>query len=106
MPRVTRRPLDEHARARLRNAQRAESDAVADVHAASINRSAAQEKLDAVIASHHVAVEDADRALSRAQAHLATVSGIERAALLLEQPVATLRAAVRTARGAAHEDPA
>lgn len=104
MPRVARRPLDERARARLRSAQRAESDAVADVHAASINRSSAQEKLDAVIASHHVAIDDADRALSKAQAHLATVSGVERAALLLEQPVAALRAAIRSTTGKARDE--
>jgi len=106
MPRATRRPLDERARARLRDAQRVESDAVARVHAAAINRGVAQVKLDTVIAKHQVAIDQADHALSKAQAHLVSVSGIERAALLLEQPVAALRAAVRVARGDAREEPA
>ena len=99
MPRATRRPLDERARARLRDAQRVESDAVARVHAASVNREAAQAKLDTVIATHQVAIDQAEHTLSKAQAHLVSVSGIGRAALLLELPVASLRAAVRAATG-------
>jgi hypothetical protein len=58
MPRVTPRPLDEGARARLRDAQKAESDAVATVHAASANHEVAQAKLDAVIAKHRVAINE------------------------------------------------
>jgi hypothetical protein len=106
MPRANRRPLDERARARLRDAQRGESDAVALVHAAAINRGFAQAKLDTVIAKHQVAIDQADHALSKAQAHLVSVSGIERAALLLEQPVVTLRAAVRAAAIDARDEPA
>lgn len=96
MPRATRRPLDERARARLRNAQRLEADAVADVHAAAVNKESAQNKLDAVIAKHQFAIAEADRELGKAQAQLVSVSGIKRAALLLEQPVAALRATVRS----------
>ena len=106
MPRATRRPLDERARARLRDAQRGESDAVARVHAAAINREVAQAKLDTVIAKHQVAIDQAEHALSKAQAHLVSVSGIERTALLLELPVASLRAAVRAATGDEREKPA
>jgi len=106
MPRATRQPLDERARARLRDAQKVESDAVARVHAAVINRGVVQAKLDAVIAKHQVAIHEADHALRKAQAHLVSVSGIERAALLLEEPVATLRGAVRAAMGDAREEPA
>jgi hypothetical protein len=105
MPRVTRRPLDERARARLREAQRAESDAVAAVQSASANREGARAKLDAVIVKHQVAINGADHALSKAQAQLVSVSGIERAALLLEQPVTALRAAVRSTTGGAGEGP-
>jgi len=90
----------------LRDAQRVESDAVASVHAAVLNRGDAQAKMDAVIAKQQVAIDVADHALRRAQAHLVSVSGIERAALLLEQPVAALRAAVRAATGDAREEPA
>jgi hypothetical protein len=105
MPRTTRRPLDERARARLRDAQKLESDAVALVHAAAIKKESAQDRLDTIIAKHQVAIGTADRALSLAQAHLVSVSGIERAALLLDEPVAALRAAVRSTTGEAGEDP-
>ena len=106
MPRATRRPLDERARARLRDAQRGESDAVALVHAAAINKELTRAKLDAVIAKHQRAIDEADRRLSKAQAHLVSVSGIARAALLVDQPVATLRAAMRAATGDARAEPA
>lgn len=105
MPRATRRPLDERARARLRDAQRLESDAVARVHAAAIHKDRVRYKLDEVIAKHQVAINEADRRLSKAQAHLVSVSGIARAALLVDQPAATLRAAVRAATGDVRADP-
>ena len=101
MPRATGRPIDERARARLREAQRVESDAVAVVVAAELNRERTRAKLDAVIAKHQVAIEEADQALSRAQAHLVSVSGMGRAALLVDQPVVALRAAVRGVTGKA-----
>jgi len=106
MPRTTRRPLDERARGRLREAQRVESDAVAAVHAASVNRDGAQAKLNAVIAKHQGAIDDADRAVSKAQSRLVSVSGIERAALLLEQPVAALRAVLRRTKCDTREESA
>ena len=106
MPRTTGRPIDERARARLRDAQRVESDAVALVLAAELNRERTRAKLDAVIAKHQVAIEEADQALGKAQAHLVSVSGMARAALLVDQPVAALRAAVRAATGKAGVEPA
>ena len=105
MPRTTRRPLDERARARLREAQRLESDAVAAVHAASVNREGARAKLDAVVAKHQVAIGEADNVVNKARKHLVSVSGIERAALLLDEPVAALRAAVRSTTGSARGEP-
>jgi len=105
MPRTARRPLDERARATLRDAQRLESDAVAAVLAAAITKESAQAKLDEIIARHQSKIDETDQALSRTQTQLVSVSGIERAALLLEQPVATLRTAVRSARGSAREKP-
>ena len=101
MPRATGRPIDERARARLRDAQRVESDAVALVLAAELNRERTRAKLDAVIAKHQVAIEEADHALGKAQAHLVSVSGMARAALLIDQPVAALRASVRATTGSA-----
>lgn len=104
MPRATRRPLDERARARLRDAQRIESDAVAAIHIASIKKESVEDKLDAVVAKHQIAINRAEHELNKAQAQLALVSGIERAALLLEKPVAALRAAVRSATGEVCEE--
>ena len=106
MPRTTRHPLDERARARLREAQRLESDAVARVNAAAITREGTRAKFDAVIAKHQVAIGEADNAVNKAQTHLVSVSGIERAALLLDEPVVALRAAVRSTTGAARDEPA
>ena len=106
MPTTTRRPLDEGARARLRDAQRLESDPVARVLAAAIKRECTRAKLDAVIAKHQVAIGEADTAMNKARTHLVSVSGIERAARLLGEPVAALRAAVRSATGGARDEPA
>jgi tRNA A37 threonylcarbamoyladenosine dehydratase len=106
MPRATGRPINEPARARLRDAQRVEFDAVALVMAAELNRQRTRAKMDAVIAKHQVATEEADHTLSKAQAHLVSVSGIHRAALLVDQPVAALRAAVRGETGKAGAEPA
>jgi hypothetical protein len=104
MPRATRRPLDERARARLREAQRLESDAVAAVHVAAMRKESTQAKLDALIAEHQVAIDAAEHGLGRAHANLVSVSGIARAALLLELPVSVLRAAVRAATGAGRQE--
>ena len=106
MSRTTRRPLDEGARARLRDAQRLESDAVARVLAAAIKRECTRAKLDEVIAKHQVAIGEADNVVNKARKHLVSVSGIERAARLLGEPVGALRAAVRSTTGAAREEPA
>ena len=105
MPRTNRRPIDERARARLRDAQRLESDAVARVLAAAITRDCTRAKLDEVIAKHQVAIGEADNAVDKARSHLVSVSGIQRAALLLDEPVAALRAAVRSTTGEAREEP-
>jgi hypothetical protein len=103
MPRATRRPLDERARTRLREAQRLESDAVAVIHAAAMRKESTQAKLDALIAEHQVAIDAAEHGLSKAHANLVSVSGLARAALLLELPVSALRAAVRAAAGAGRQ---
>jgi hypothetical protein len=103
MPRATRRPLDERARTRLREAQRLECDAVAVIHAAAMRKDSTQAKLDAVIAEHQVAIDAAEHRLCKARANLVSVSGLARAALLLELPVSALRAAVRAAAGAGRQ---
>ena len=106
MPRATRRPVDERARARLRDAQKAEADAVALVDAAVLNRERSRAKLDAVIATHRGAIDETDQAVNQALAHLVSVSGIDRASLLVDQPVPTLRGAVRSTTGKAGVGPA
>lgn len=104
MPRTTRRPLDERARARLRDAQRLEADAVGAVQAAAIRKASTQAKLVALITKHQVVVDAADNALCRAQSQLVSVSGIARAAILLELPVSTLRASVRSTTSAEYQE--
>jgi hypothetical protein len=104
MPRAARRPLDERARTRLREAQRLESDAVAVVHVAAMRKESTQAKLDALIAEHQAAIDAAEHGLCKARADLVSVSGIARAALLLELPVSALRAAVRSAAGAGRQE--
>jgi len=76
----------------LLDAQKVECAAV---HSAVVAKESAQAKLDAVIARHQVAIDETNHALGMAQAHLVSVSGIERAALLVDQPIANLRAAAR-----------
>ena len=97
MSRASRTPLDERARHRLREAQHKESEAVAAVHAAHAAKEAAQARLDAHVRQHHSRIETAEQRLNLAKAELVSVSGIERAAALLDLPVKVLRTAVRAA---------
>jgi multidrug resistance efflux pump len=106
MSRVSRMPLDERARHRLREAQQKESEAVAAVHAADAARETAQAKLDALVRQHQDRIQTAEQRLSLAKAELVSVSGIERAASLLDQPVKALRAAVRAAKEGGAPEPA
>lgn len=79
-------PVDSDARRRLLAAQRAETEALRAVEAASRNRQRVQQKLDVA--------EDEFR---RSQAELVQVSGLSRAALLLDEDEAALRRLVRSA---------
>ena len=97
MSRTNRRPLDERARHRLREAQQKESEAVAAVHAADAAKEAAQTKLDVLVRQHQSRIETAEEQLNLAKAELVAVSGLERAAALLDLPVKVLRSAVRAA---------
>lgn len=90
-------PTREDARRRLQEAQRAEAVALADTTKAYAARARVQHRVDS-----------ADAAIAEAVAKLAEVSGLERAAQLLDQPVGLIkRAAQSSARsaspaGAAH----
>jgi hypothetical protein len=87
-------PISEAARARLRAAQGSEAAAVAAVHAAVIAGEKAQAKLEAAVAVRQTAVDEAAATLTCAYADLVAASGVDRAALILDVPKATLKAAV------------
>ncbi len=76
--------VDESARARLRDAQKAEATALKAVETAEQVRSRALRSLESATAT-----------VSDAQAALVQVSGVDRAALLLDIPVKDLRRVVR-----------
>jgi len=77
-------PATETARARLRAAQKAEATALREVEAADRVRKRARGTLD-----------EAEASLMDAQLELVRVSGLVRAALLLDVPVDKLRSARR-----------
>jgi hypothetical protein len=79
-------PTREDARRRLQEAQRAEAVALAETTRAYAARGRVQERVDA-----------ADRVIADAVATLAEVSGLERAAQLLDQSVGVVKRAVQSA---------
>lgn len=81
---ANRLSVDESARARLRDAQKAEATALKAVEAAELVRSRAMRSFESAIAT-----------VSAAQAALVRVSGVDRAALLLDVPVKDLRRVLR-----------
>jgi hypothetical protein len=89
----------ESTRTRLKAAQASEAAAVASVHAAAAAMVRAQEKFDAAVALRQGAVEEAAVALAHAYAELVSASGVDRAALILDLPRVTLKAAVTRAAG-------
>jgi hypothetical protein len=83
-------PVRDDARARLRDAQKAEADALREVTAAEKVRDRARR-----------ALARAEQSLATAQAGLVKVSGADRAALLIDEPVGVLRTRLRQAGAAA-----
>ncbi len=79
-------PTSEDARRRLREAQRAEADALATVTRAQAARDRLQAKVDRADAEVAAAIQE-----------LAGVSGVERAAQLLGVTVREVRSLIRTA---------
>lgn len=79
-------PTREDARRRLQEAQRAEASALTQTTNAYAARSRVQQRVDA-----------ADQVIAVSVARLAEVSGIDRAAQLLDQPVAVVKRAVQSA---------
>src|SRR4051794_38753606 len=80
-------PTTETARARLRAAQKAETTALRGVEAADRVRQRVRRALD-----------EAEASLQAARLELVRVSGLDRAALLLDLPVDNLRSAVTQKR--------
>jgi len=92
-------PVAESARGRLRAALAAEATAVAAVHAAVIAGEKAQAKLDTAVALRRTALDETAVTLARAYADLVAASGVDRAALILDVPKVTLKAAVASTTG-------
>jgi hypothetical protein len=87
----------------LRSAQADEAAAVAAVQAAVIAGEKARARFDAAVAVHQAAVDDAAAVLTHAYADLVAVSGIDRAATILDVPRTMLKtAALSTTKGLPH----
>jgi len=83
---MNRLPVDDAARARLRDAQKAEVIALRRIQTAETARARVRAALDA-----------AERTLATAKVELVTTSGTDRAALLLNEPAGSLRRLAREA---------
>lgn len=94
----TRHPISQAARERLREAQRREAHALTAVEKAVVRRDHAAARLAAAQVAPQRRLDEAELALTRARADLADVSGIDRAATLLGESPAQVRAAIRHAR--------
>ena len=82
-------------RERLRAAQRAEADAIAQVQKALAAEADALARLDEVILRHQAGLSKAGRAVRTAQAAVVKTSGLDRAAALLDVSPKALRSAVK-----------
>lgn len=95
--RATRKPADPRARDRLREAQAAETRALATVCAAETKVASAIAKRDKACATADSWVADANSVLAVARADLVSVSGVDRAALLLGISKTELRRSLSSA---------
>ena len=91
------KPTDPRARERLREAQAVEARTVAAVYGAESRVERAAAKRDRAREVADVWVTDAVRVLDRARADLVSVSGVDRAALLLGLSRSELRRSLATA---------
>jgi endonuclease III len=92
-----RRPANEPARQRMREAQRLEAAALDAVTRAERRIVSAQERARQVIAASENTVVAAQHEHAKAMAELVGISGVNRAALLVSQSAADVRKAVRVA---------
>jgi hypothetical protein len=95
--RPTRKPADPLARERLREAQAAETQALSAVCIAEAKVESAIVKRDKAYATADSWVADANAVLDTARSELASVSGVDRAALLLGISKTELRRSVASA---------
>jgi hypothetical protein len=95
MARTSGMPIGTDVRDRLRNAQRAEANAIANVQKAVAAEAETRRRLDEVTLRHRAELSTAARAIHAAQAAVVRTSGIERAAMLLDVSPKTLRLAVK-----------
>lgn len=94
----TKRPLGQLARERLREAQQREAVALASVERAVAVRERARDRLAAAQVVPQRALDEAEQRLSLARGQLAEVSGVERAAMLLDESISVVRADMRARR--------
>ena len=95
MTRTSGMPVGADVRARLRAAQRAESEAITAVQKAQADEADARARLDEIIVKHQLELSKAARAVHAAQAAVVSTSGLERAAALLDVSPKLLRSAVK-----------
>ena len=98
VPRGTRMPRDVRARERLRLAQQQEAQALAAVFAAQRKLDQACAKREAALEAATALVDTAQESVAAMQAALVSVSGVERAAALLDIEVAQLRRSIGNGR--------
>jgi hypothetical protein len=97
---VTRMPRDIRARERLREAQQAEARALTVVCSSEVALARVCRQRDEVIAAASARVAAFERELATVQASLVSISGLDRAAVLLGLEPSVLRKAVVTAADA------
>jgi len=95
MTRSSGMPVGADVRERLRAAQRAESDAIAAVQKAEAAEADVRARLEKIILKHQAELSEAGRAVGKAQAVVVRISGLERAATLLDVHPAVLKSAVK-----------
>ena len=88
-------PVGSDVRERLRAAQLAEAAAIAAVQKALAAEADARARLDAIILKHQAVLAKTTRAVHATQASLVGISGLERAAALLDVSRSVLRSAVK-----------
>jgi hypothetical protein len=99
-------PADSSTRDRLRRAQKAERESLRKYTTASRRVAAEFAKRDQVLSAHGALIDKAQAELAKALSALVTVSGVDRAAVLVGLAPADVRASVKAHREDARLKPA